>query len=340
MINGVCAHEVASIEMLEAAGIGWVREGVPYPFTDRIGGTLSERYRKAKELIGKFADGGIKVMASALQPGSALRKPDADGNLVLKWNHRAPEWYGELGTDEFTRKFEETAEWLASDLKGLVGAWQIGNEMDWMQFAGPLNPKQACDLILAGARGVKRAAPDALVGHNMAGCDKAYFFFAYLFSRENRPLMDYCGIDGYYGTWGPGGPGDWADRIKELNDLTGAKVILNEWGFASAGGVMTDAERKSGRAVCQLKKWGHTWGPGHTPEGQAEFIRRAFEAMAARRDALLGQFYFRWADQKACWQCGQSDCPAETAWGLLDVNGDPKPSYDAYREGVSRLAGT
>ncbi len=118
---------------------------------------------------------------------------------------------------------------------------------------------------------------------------------------------------------------------------TGAPVILNEWGFASAGGVMNEEERKSGLSVCQLGKWNFTWGPGHSPEGQAEFIRAAFKSLASRRGMLMGQFYFRWSDQPTCWQCGQPDCPAETAWGLVGKDGKPKPSYEAYREGVASL---
>ncbi len=336
-INGVCTHEKAPIALLKEAGVEWVREGVPYPYLDRRGDRVSEEYRIVKETIKHYADAGLKVMASALQPGSGLREPDEEGNLVLKWHAAHPEWFGEMGTDKFLGNFEQTAAWLANDLKGMVQAWQIGNELDWMQFAGPLNPKQACDLILAGARGVKSVDPAALVGHNMAGCDKAYFFFAYLFTEENRRLMDYCGIDGYYGTWGPGGPGSWADRIRELYDLTGTRVILNEWGFASAGGVMSEKEKKSGLSTCQLKKWAHTWGNGHTPLGQADFIEDAFAAMASRRDMLLGQFYFRWADQEKCWQCGQPDCPAETAWGLVDRLGNPKPSFKAYKKWAARL---
>ncbi len=52
---------------------------------------------------------------------------------------------------------------------------------------------------------------------------------------------------------------------------------------------------------------------------------------------MLGQLYFRWADQPTCWQCGKPDCPAETAWGLVDLEGRPKPSYYAYKDGVARM---
>jgi hypothetical protein len=335
-MDGIVTHDRADIPLFKATGAQWVREGLPYPFEDRLGGKVSAHYAKAKELVKYYADNGIKVMASVLQPGVALREPDATGELVLKWHDHYPKWYGALGTEEFLRNLEATAEWLAKDLKGMVQAWQVGNELDWLQFAGPMNPRQACDFILRGAKGIKRVSPEAIVGHNMAGCDKAYFFFAYLFGKENRELMDYCGIDGYYGSWSPGKPEDWAGRVKELNDLSGAPVVLNEWGFGSSGGAMTEEERRSGVSVCQSRKWSYTWGPAHTPEGQAEFVTKAFAALKPFRDdgRLMGQFYFRWADQPTCWQCGKPGCPAETAWGLVDLDGKPKPSYEAYKRAV------
>jgi hypothetical protein len=113
--------------------------------------------------------------------------------------------------------------------------------------------------------------------------------------------------------------------------------MVNEWGFASAGGVKTDEDRQAGLFTCACHRWPYTWGPGHTPEGQAEFIRVAFDAFIEVKDKMLGQLYFRWADQRTCWQCGAADCPAETAWGMVDLQGGPKPAYYAYKEGVRRL---
>jgi hypothetical protein len=53
----------------------------------------------------------------------------------------------------------------------------------------------------------------------------------------------------------------------------------------------------------------------------------------------MGVVFYRWEDQDKCWQCGSPDCPAETAWGLVDLHGRPKPAFEAFREGVSRLVG-
>jgi hypothetical protein len=221
-------------------------------------------------------------------------------------------------------------------MRGMVPAWQIMNELDIAQFAGPLNPRQACDLITVAARGLKSADPSLVVGHNPAGAAEAYFFFGRLFGIPDR-VVDYCGIDGYYGSWAEGGPEKWAGRIDELSRLTGAPILVNEWGFASRGGVQTEEERKSGKPSCGFKKWPHTWGDGHTAETQARFAKECYEVFRARKSNLLGAFFYRWEDQESCWQCGSPDCPCETAWGLVDLSGKPKPAYHAFKEGIRRL---
>jgi hypothetical protein len=51
----------------------------------------------------------------------------------------------------------------------------------------------------------------------------------------------------------------------------------------------------------------------------------------------VGVFFYRWEDQERCWACGSPDCPMETRWGLVDLEGKPKPAYHAFKEGVERL---
>lgn len=338
MMIGTSAYPTADVGLLRQAGIGWVRVGLSFPFVDRIGGELTDQYRRCKAEAAKFAAAGLKVLGITPLPGIATKKADASGRLVPQWRDFFPARCGPLGGPECLAAYERTCRWLAEDLRGIVPAWQIANELDIVEFAGPLNPRQACDLVVAAARGLKAADPALVVGHNPAGCPKAYYFFGHLYAQA-KELLDYCGVDGYYGTWAPGGPEDWARRIEELHDLTGRPILVNEWGFSSAGGVMTDEERASGQPVCQLRKWGCTWGPGHTPQGQARFVEGAFEAFRSCRQMLLGVLFYRWEDQDKCWQCGRGDCPAETAWGLVDLHGQPKLAFEAFRNGVRRLIG-
>ncbi len=336
MIGVVAPGDPDDAPLIRGAGIEWIRLGAPFPFADRVGGELAEPYLKFRAHARAWADAGLRIMGVTPGPGVKLRERDGEGNLQLVWHRHLPEWCGELGSRKCQDAYEAVCARFAEDLRGVVGAWQIGNELDWHQFAGPLNARQACDFILSGARGLKGADPSLICGHNLTGNALSYFFYGRLFGGSDG-LLDYCGIDRYFGSWQPGGPEDWAPLIQELWDLTGAPVLINEWGFASAGGVMTAEDRAAGAVACECGRWPHTWGPGHTPEGQAEFIGRAFDAFAEVRRCLLGQFYFRWADQETCWQCGAPGCAAETAWGLVDLQGRPKPSYEALKEGVRRL---
>jgi hypothetical protein len=338
MVIGTSALPTADAEQIREAGIGWVRQGFRFPFADRVGGEVTEAYREARSRAEAWTARGLKVMGVTPLPVHSRYEADDAGALQLKWTPLLPEWCGPLGSAEYLETYQAACRWLAEDLRGIAAMWQIANELDIEMFAGPLNPRQACELISAAARGLKDADPSLVIGHNPAGAPAAYFLCGRLFGREDG-LLDYCGIDGYYGTWAPGSPENWARRIAELHELTGAKVLVNEWGFSSAGEVMTPQEAAGGQPNCQLRKWRHTWGPGHTPAGQAAFVREAFDAFRSQRDALLGVFFYRWEDQEACWQCGSPDCPIETAWGLVDREGKPKPSLKAFKEGIDRLVG-
>jgi hypothetical protein len=96
-------------------------------------------------------------------------------------------------------------------------------------------------------------------------------------------------------------------------------------------------QRNAGASACQFRKWPATWGGGHTPTVQAEFVTRAIDGFVAQRDKLMGMFFYRWEDQERCWQCGSPDCPLEIAWGLVGVDNTPKPAYQAFKDGVRRL---
>lgn len=338
LMIGTSAYPDADEKLLKEAGIGWLRRSFPFPFRDRVGGELTREYVEARELARKTHEAGFRLMGVTPLPGIATRERDEDGNLQFrKWNPRVPEWCGELGSEQFLNTYNETCAWLAEDLADLVPAWQVANELDISPFADGMNPREACDLIQAGATGLKETDPSLLVGFNLtAGWGRTLYFAGYFYGGRGGPL-DYVGLDGYYGTWQAGGPESWAERIETISAWSGAPVLVNEWGFSSAGGVMDEEERESGSSVCDLHKWEHTWGAGHNPEGQAEFVREAFKVFDRKRESILGLFFYRWEDQQECWQCGAPACPAETAWGLVDRDGRPKLAYYAFKQGADDL---
>ena len=71
-------------------------------------------------------------------------------------------------------------------------------------------------------------------------------------------------------------------------------------------------------------------GYPHTPDGQAAFYHDLLPRLM-QKPYLLGAFIYRTTDSERCYVCGQNDCPIETRWGLLTIDGEPKPAYDAVR---------
>jgi len=70
----------------------------------------------------------------------------------------------------------------------------------------------------------------------------------------------------------------------------------------------------------------------HTPDDQAKFYTDVIKEHFMKMDFLCGAFMYMYTDSSACYICGQSDCPVETGWGLLDLNGNKKPAYYAVKE--------
>ena len=64
----------------------------------------------------------------------------------------------------------------------------------------------------------------------------------------------------------------------------------------------------------------------------AELLPNVTGVSSKKINCLAGFFVFCWRDSPSCWYCGQSDCPYETAWGITDINGNPKPAFYAIKD--------
>ena len=69
----------------------------------------------------------------------------------------------------------------------------------------------------------------------------------------------------------------------------------------------------------------------HTSEDQARFMTDVIRRLR-RLPFVVGAFVYCYSDAPVCGYCGQADCPVETGWGLIDVNGNRKPSWYAVRD--------
>ena len=314
--------------LMREAGIVWVRMGFRTPFADATMRSLTPEFAAQEREVEALTRHGLRVMGYTPFPGG---DPDIGGHF--------PAWGGPPGSEGYVAFYEEVCRWLAERFAGVAGAWQVANELNHADWHGGLTLDQGVEFLKRGGRGVKRGNPDALVGVNMAGFgDAAMAMYGKLFPNDTVEF-DYLGADGYCS------PDDWPAKLAQLKALADKPLVVQEFGYASAGGTLTAEQMRTirwtgARDRCTWLAWPPIWGERpHTPEVQAEYVARCL-ALFAGEPRIVGVFVWRWDDAPRCWLCGRSSdvCPGTGHWGLVDVEGRPKPSYAAFREGARRLA--
>jgi len=342
-ILGICANIRNGVDFAEiaASGVQWVRIGTGFPWADKLYGTLSDSYLRCKEAMCKAKASGLNVMGITPLIGGRSWSEERQKSI---WKDAWPkEIVGYRYVDpEFYDIVEEVCAWIARDLEGLVDdVWQIANEMDAPTFRGPYGLETAKKLAWAEARGIRREKPDALCGINPAYMTETSRILFRACYAEGTPL-NYAGIDGYYGSWSAGTVEKWQETIDEIHEITGMNVLVNEWGYSSIGAVAPKpvrfAEKNGLGSVCATKTWHYAWKGEtvHTEELQAAYLKRGLEILYTHPHCL-GGFIYCWSDDPTCGRCGQPDCPAECAWGIVRCDKTPKPAYWVVREASQKF---
>ncbi|MDD5348943.1 MAG: hypothetical protein PHQ12_01910 [Chthoniobacteraceae bacterium] len=322
-------------ELMRDAGIQWLRTGNL--------GFDPQAFLRGEKQPGKFL--------AAKQRMAALRREGFRFTGITPGPLKMPETAGAPGSSAYLDNYRRICAFLGEEYRELVDYWQVANELDIWIFRHTLTLEQSVDFLKAGIRGVKETNAKSKVGINITlfpsrpgkvdGNTEAHegVFIAKGIYQDSGLELDYAGFDSYPGTWREGGAESWNEYLDAFYALTGKPIIIQEFGYSSAGEMMTPEENRSGIYPCKAKKWRFSWnGKGHTPEAQAEFIEASYRIFA-QKPHVLGATYFRWTDPEKCWQCGQADCPVETAWGLLDRAKKPKPSYYSYQAVLRDILG-
>lgn len=313
---GVC-HPRKRLDLMKQAGVQWLRCDMPFPFEGEVG-KASQRFRNFHSQVSAWSREGFRVMGVTPYPRG--------------WQVDA----GAPGSAGFLDIYQEACRFLAQEFGDMVPGWQICNELNLESFRHPLTEEQAIAFAKSGGLGVKRGNSSALVGVNMAGFgESALRMYSELYPNDEVEF-NYVGTDGYFGSWQAGGPEDWHQKLALLHEKTGKPIIIQEFGYASRGEVMTAEEKASGKSPHELKKWGNGWREGHTPDVQAAYLEEAYNVFI-NTPTVLGAIWYCWSDHERCWNCGAPDCPCETAWGLVDVNEVPKPAYYAFSRVAEKL---
>ena len=105
-------------DLVRELGTDWIRLNVPFPWADRMNGTVSSRWEKVKATIRSAHEAGLKVMPST---PTIFGYPE--------------EICGKIGTPEFFSNVGRAASFMAGDLGECAPSlWQCMNELDGATF--------------------------------------------------------------------------------------------------------------------------------------------------------------------------------------------------------------
>ena len=318
--------------LMKQAGIEWLRCG---DFSVDYAAVLAKKpqgvdYLQAKKHLRALCSEGFQLIGITPSPRHLSQS------------------IGEPGTREYCRNYGLICAFLAREFRGVITWWQVANELDIWIFRDALTLTQSVDFLKSGIRAMKNAEPNVRVGINITlfpsrpgeveGNTEAHEGLTLargIYGDPDLPV-DYAGFDSYPGTWREGGTESWQEYLEGFYRLTGKPIFIQEFGYSGAGECMTSEEIRCGLLPCEAKKWKFSWRGSHTPERQADFIRESIKVFTTC-PYVIGAIYYNWKDAQNCWQCKEPDCPAETAWGLLDSKGNMKVSYEAFKDASANL---
>lgn len=218
---GIC-HPEPEYARIKKANIGWIREDIPFPFDEN--GKQSASYRAYKKEIRGYVRNGIRVMAITPNPPEYL-----EHGLDIRNPADIPE-------------IERIARFYVEDLKGLVGAFQIANEMGIDRFTKPFTLREAAQFIGVHLKAMYPIRGDVAIGYNLGGLAIAQFPF--LMNKYNK-YLDYVGVDLYFGSFENvvKSMQTYTAILREVHTVTGKPVIVTEFGYIGYGAPKTNEEK-------------------------------------------------------------------------------------------------
>ncbi len=362
-MKGVC-HLDPDYNLIKEANVEWFRDDIPFPYNKD--GSISAHYENWKRESKEYADNGIRIFGVTPYPDDYIE-------------------YGLDPRDPKNREaIQDIARFYVEDLKGIVGAFQVTNEMGIDRFTLPLTLDEAAEFIGMQLEAMYPVRGDIIIGYNLGGLSILQLPFK---MADYHQYCDYVGVDMYLGCFESvlKNPDQYITILNFVRKITGKPIILCEFGYIGYGEPKTAEEKVailqkygynseeearaniddfisklpedmkeeiiedysdrtpeeradlifngeySNHLYCELAEGVGLYRFAHTPEGQAEFFEYVIPRIR-KLDYVIGMCVYCWADSDSCYVCGQSDCPVETGWGLVDGKGNPKPSYYAVQK--------
>ena len=365
-IKGIC-HPSENYEQIKGAGFEWNRPDIPFPF-DREG-NIKQNYLDWKEKMRGYRTNGLRLLAVTPYPkefisaGIDPRLPEDEARVRevavflindLRGLVDGFQITNEMGVPRFTLPLtmDQAARFIGIQLAAmhpLRGGCIVGYNSGGPQ--ADLHPKMRPWLKYCDYVGI-----DIYIGCFAPVANWMYMFDAllrYIWSLTGKPIL--LTEFGYISGGAPKTPEEkrailqryGANSEQEAREnLDAFMARIKEaspqiWNYTTRNASGNHADFLFQLDFCNhfyselpattvIKKY------PHTAEGQAGFYGEIFPRLA-KLPFLLGAFVYCWQDSPKCYVCGQDDCPTETRWGLVDMQGNEKPSYYAVRDALANI---
>ena len=365
-LRGVC-HPNEDYSLLREAHIRWVRFDVPFPFTEDGGET--QAYAAFKARCRGYADRGFSVMAVTPFPNAFFvngidpRTPEGEARVREVASFLVRDLQGsvggfqisnEMGLPKFTLPLtlDEAARFVGIQaetmypLRGrlLIGYNSGGPEAKLHALLRPYH--RYCDYVGIDVYLGCFAGVPGLLGMFES-------LLRYLWAMTGKPVLLQ-----EFGYIGGGAPKTAAQRRetlrvygleKETDAKADVEALLEKLPANFQHSIRFDGKNDAERYYDllfhsdyrqhfyrEMPRLTRIPGYAHTPAGQAKFYNDLIGRLY-RLPFVAGAMIYCWSDAPFCGYCGQSDCPVETRWGLVDCDGAPKPAYYAVRKQFGRI---
>ncbi len=362
VIKGVC-HADPDYDLLHEAGIEWTRKDIPFLYDDE--GNISQSYLNWKAEMKAYADNGIKIFAITPYPYKFLEH-GIDPRLPedRKKVQEIAEYYvkdledivgvfqvtNEMGIDRFTKPLtiDEAAEFIAMQLevmdplceeRGILLGYNIANftlPFKMLKYNKYLD-YVGLDLYLGCFEDILHEI-DTFVGlaglvHLITQKPIIYCEFGYMGYGEPKTAEEKVKVLQKYGYNSEAeATADMDNFIQKLpEDMREEILELYPNHTAEQYADMIFRGEYKNHFYTSLPEGYYLDGYTHTPEGQGKFFEDLIPKLLSK-DYIIGTVIYCWSDSDSCYVCGQSDCPVETGWGLVDGQGNRKPSFYAVKE--------
>lgn len=247
-----------------------------------------------------------------------------------EWAARSPkEFWKQPPRDPalFARVMKE----LASRYRGRIASWELWNEPDlaeyWQGSAG-----EFAALIKAGAVAVREGDPNAVIVLGGMSHGPGEFFDTLIYQHQLQRWVDIIAFHGYPESWDEDRAETvFHERVARMDHYitrtgSGLDLWLNEMGYA-------DYRYRPAKASV----WGTNtyYAYEHTPRYAAEFLFKSYAMTVAAGNVSLAGWYriddFRHSDKR------MPEDKVHYHLGLVDVKGNPKPTYHALKFAASVL---